>query len=164
MKTIPDLPHYALCQPYCRRGEHKPVPLVSRRRGEAVNLVCVGLICVLSAFSAAVDAAEKPTAPGPAAKTTDAKKIQAPASKASRTNVLIFRNIRSWRRQQDFEEALKDQGLHFDVKLSAEMANTDLSPYGFVIIPGAQWRDDFYHQYADNAAVFDRYVTNGGTL
>src|SRR5436190_4275139 len=44
------------------------------------------------------------------------------------------------------------------------MANTDLSPYGFVIIPGAQWRDDFYHQYADHAAVFDRYVTNGGTL
>jgi hypothetical protein len=33
-----------------------------------------------------------------------------------------------------------------------------------VIIPGAQWRDDFYNQYAEHAAVFDRYVTNGGTL
>jgi hypothetical protein len=90
----------------------------------------------------------------------------APAAKAvaASTNVLIFRNVRSWNRKPDFEEALTELGFKYDVKLSAEMGATDLSSYAFVIIPGAQWKEDFYHQYADNAALFDRYVTNGGTL
>jgi len=94
-----------------------------------------------------------------------ADKAKSPAkSIAASTNVLIFRNVRSWNRKPDFEEALSELGLKYDVKLSAEMGATDLSSYAFVIIPGAQWKDDYYHQYADNAARFDQYVTNGGTL
>lgn len=101
-------------------------------------------------------------APAKAAATT---KATTPAKTvAASTNVLIFRNVRSWGRKPDFEEALTELGFKYDVKLSAEMGATDLSSYAFVIIPGAQHRDDFYHQYADNAALFDRYVTNGGTL
>ena len=133
-------------------------------------------------FALGATACNKPAAvetrpAAPAAKeanspVADAKAAAAPAPQAapgtkasvSNTNVLIFRNVRSWRRKVDFEEALTELGYKFDVKPSAEMANTDLSPYAFVIIPGAQWRDDFYHQYADNADRFDRYVTNGGTL
>jgi hypothetical protein len=44
------------------------------------------------------------------------------------------------------------------------MGSADLAPYRFVVIPGAQWRTDFYQQYAANAERFDRYVSNGGTL
>jgi hypothetical protein len=54
--------------------------------------------------------------------------------------------------------------VEFDVKSSAEMGIADLAPYRFVVIPGAQWNTDFYERYAENAARFDRYVTNGGTL
>jgi hypothetical protein len=82
----------------------------------------------------------------------------------SPTQVLVFRNIPSWRRPIDFEQVLTNLGFSFVVKVSAEMETTDLAPYDFVIIPGAQWRDDYYHDYATNVAHFDRYVTNGGTL
>ncbi|MGH8245245.1 MAG: sigma-70 family RNA polymerase sigma factor [Gammaproteobacteria bacterium] len=95
----------------------------------------------------------------------DSKK---PAAVAANTNfpgkALVFRNIPSWNRHPDFEDALTEMRATFDVKSSAEMASTDLAPYRFVIIPGAQWRTDFYQQYAANADRFDRYVTNGGTL
>jgi hypothetical protein len=66
---------------------------------------------------------------------------------------LIFRNIRSWNRKPDFEEALTELGYKYDVKLSAEMGATDLSSYAFVIIPGAQWKDDYYHQYAPPVSI-----------
>jgi hypothetical protein len=115
----------------------------------------------------ATPAAKEQNARVAGSETTPAPAPQAaPAAKASvsSSNVLIFRNVRSWRRKVDFEEALTELGFKFDVKPSAEMAAADLSPYAFVIIPGAQWRDDYYHQYADNAERFDRYVTNGGTL
>jgi RNA polymerase sigma factor (sigma-70 family) len=95
----------------------------------------------------------------------DSKK---PAAAATATNspgkALVFRNIPSWNRHPDFEDALTGMQAPFDVKTSADMASTDLAPYRFVIIPGAQWRTDFYQQYAANADRFDRYVTNGGTL
>jgi hypothetical protein len=96
----------------------------------------------------------------PAKATAPAKAVTATPS----TNVLIFRNVRSWNRKPDFEEALTELGFKYEVKLSAEMGATDLSSYAFVIIPGAQGKDDYYHQYAENAARFDSYVTNGGVL
>jgi hypothetical protein len=77
---------------------------------------------------------------------------------------LIFRNIRSWNRKQDFEETLTAMGFKFDVKPSAKMGETDLAAYDLVIIPGAQWKTGFYQHYAENAELFDRYVSNGGTL
>lgn len=90
--------------------------------------------------------------------------VAAPRVATASTNVLIFRNVRSWRRQVDFEEALTELDMKFDVKLSAEMSSTDPSAYAFVVIPGAQWQDDYYFQYAENAGRFEQYVTNGGTL
>jgi len=86
------------------------------------------------------------------------------ATTNSPMKALVFRNVRSWNRKIDFEDVLTDLGMSFDVKTSAEMEDADLSPYGFVIIPGAQWQDDFYADYAANTAGFDRYVTNGGTI
>ncbi len=43
------------------------------------------------------------------------------------------------------------------------MAGTELAPYSFVIIPGAQGRN-FYDDYAANVVRFDRYVASGGTM
>jgi hypothetical protein len=100
-----------------------------------------------------------------AAPDAKAKAAATPAVRAgTSTNVLIFRNVRSWRRPMDFEEALTELGMKYDVRLSADMGVTDPTPYGFVIIPGAQWQDDYYFQYAENAERWDRYVTNGGIL
>src|SRR5437870_2706086 len=99
----------------------------------------------------------------PAAGGQAVKPAAAAAGQPSR-KVLLFRNVRSWKRKVDFEEALTNLGFKFDVKSSADMASTDLSPYGVVIIPGAQWQDDYYQDYAANSDRFDRYVTNGGTL
>ena len=90
--------------------------------------------------------------------------VAIPTVAVASSNVLIFRNVRSWRRQVDFEEALTELGMKFDVKLSAEMGSVDPAAYAFVVIPGAQWQDDYYFQYAENAGRFDQYVTNGGTL
>lgn len=95
----------------------------------------------------------------PRSTTAGSKKVAATAGKA-----LVFRNIPSWNRSPDFEDALTEMRTPFDVKTSAEMGDTDLAPYRFVVIPGAQWSTDFYQQYAANADRFERYVTNGGTL
>ena len=91
---------------------------------------------------------------------------KAPASTVTNSSrqVLVFRNVRSWNRKADFEEVLTDAAFKFDVRSSGEMGSTDLAPYLFVVIPGAQWQDDYYRDYADNSARFERYVTNGGTL
>jgi len=87
------------------------------------------------------------------------------AAEVPATNkVLVFRNVPSWNRNPDFEDVLGDLGFDFEVKPSALMGTADLSPYRFVVIPGAQWRTDFYTTYAANAARFDRYITNGGVL
>ena len=118
-----------------------------------------GFLCHASAADAPAKAraAEKEQTPADT-------KATAVAPSAAGTNVLIIRNVRSWKRKTDFEEALKELDQKFDVKLSAEIGITDLSRYRTVIIPGAQWKDDYYNQYMDNVALFDRYVTNGGTL
>ncbi len=44
----------------------------------------------------------------------------------------------------------------FDVRSSAEMVDTELAPYAFVIIPGAQWQDNFYRDYRPTKAGFWR--------
>lgn len=109
--------------------------------------------------------AKTPSEPKPTVTTpTKAPPATARPATGSSTNVLIFRNVRSWRRPVDFEEALTELGMKYDVKLSAEMGVTDPAGYAFVIIPGAQLQDSFYFQYAENATRFDRYVTNGGIL
>jgi RNA polymerase sigma factor (sigma-70 family) len=82
---------------------------------------------------------------------------------AAGTNVLIFRNKPSWNRKPDFEDVLAAEGFGFEVKPSSEMQATELAPYRFVIIPGAQ-QPDYYEDYTASAARFDRYVTSGGTL
>ncbi len=90
----------------------------------------------------------------------------APAAtvKPAESKVLVFRNQPSWNRNPDFEDVLSDLGLEFDVKESSEMASADLAPYRFVVIPGAQWRTDFYQTFNANQDRFSRYVTNGGVL
>jgi hypothetical protein len=137
------------------------------------------LALVIPALALSLTACNKPAgSEAPAAppvpkeqKSPDAKPAVTTESKASAlatsnppSRALVFRNVRSWRRKVDFEEVLTDLGYKFDVRSSTEMAGTDLTPYGFVIIPGAQWQNDYYRHYAENAARFDRYVTNGGTL
>jgi hypothetical protein len=142
----------------------------------------VPVLLAIGVLALGITACNKPAAPEPAATPSTAKAqtppeakpavaseskapaVATPATPSASTNVLIFRNVRSWRRQVDFEEALTELGMKFDVKLSAEMATTDPAAYAFVIIPGAQMRDDYYFQYAESAERFNRYVTNGGTL
>ena len=109
----------------------------------------IGIISVTTGFS--TEQKEKPAAAS-----------ATPAVKAGE-KVLVFRNQPSWNRKRDFEQVLEETGLKFDVKASAEMENTDLAPYSFVIIPGSQG-DDYYQDYIANVARFDRYVTGGGTL
>ena len=129
----------------------------------------VVLALAVAAFGAVLGRTSAADAP---AKPASAEKKPAPAEgraiagapAVAQTNILIFRNVRSWKRTPDFEEALTELGLKFDVKHSAEMGDTDLSRYRCVIIPGAQSKDDYYIQYMDNAPQFDRFVTNGGTL
>jgi RNA polymerase sigma factor (sigma-70 family) len=89
-----------------------------------------------------------------------------PATATATTNskVLVFRNIPSWNRNPDFEDRLAELGAEFEVKPADLMATTDLSAYRYIVIPGAQWRTDFYQTYAANAARFDQYVNNGGVL
>jgi hypothetical protein len=55
-------------------------------------------------------------------------------------------------------------GLDFEVKPADLMSTAELSRYRAVIIPGAQSTSEFYDKYAENAARFDTYVTNGGIL
>lgn len=77
---------------------------------------------------------------------------------------LLFRDTPSWNRSPDFEEALEGLNIPFDSKTSAAMGTTDLTRYQTIIIPGAQGRTEFYKNYRLQAAKFDRFVTNGGTL
>jgi len=131
---------------------------ITASRGTIPPMKCqlLALLAITTLASSSVESVR--AAEATPAKTTSTKSV------AASTNILIFRNVRSWNRQPDFEEALTELGYKFDVKPSAEMATADLSAYAFVIIPGAQHRDGYYHQYAENTALFDRYVTNGGTL
>jgi RNA polymerase sigma factor (sigma-70 family) len=85
------------------------------------------------------------------------------ATNASQT-ILVFRSVRSWNRDPDFEEALTALAMEFEVRSPGEMESADLSLHPVVVIPGAQRRTDFYSTYAANADRFHRYVTNGGTL
>ena len=137
------------------------------------------LALVLPAFVVLFPGCKKPAGSAPASVPPISKEqssqevkaalpLESKASASTETNssrrVLVFRNVRSWNRKTDFEEVLTDSAFKFDVKSSAEMGSNDLAPYLFVIIPGAQWQDDYYRDYAENSALFDRYVTNGGTL
>ena len=93
-------------------------------------------------------------------------KTAAASESATATNakVLVFRNVPSWNRNPDFEDRLVELGIDFEVKPASLMGSADLSAYRFIVIPGAQWRTDFYQTYSANAERFDRYVTNGGVL
>jgi hypothetical protein len=77
---------------------------------------------------------------------------------------LIFRDIPSWDRNPDFEYVLSTLGLDYDVEPSSAISATDLSAYGFIIIPGAQWNVGYYSAFASNSATFEQYVADGGTL
>jgi RNA polymerase sigma factor (sigma-70 family) len=78
--------------------------------------------------------------------------------------ILVFRSVPSWNRNPDFEDALAALGMEFEVRAPEEMGNTDLSRHPVIVIPGSQGRTEFYPAYTANAARFDGYVTNGGTL
>ena len=95
--------------------------------GAAVLLACatVGVITVASGSANEQKASAKEAG------------TKQPAPPAANTNVLVFRNQPSWNRNPDFEDVLATEGLKFDVKESSEMQATDLTPYGFVIIPGS---------------------------
>jgi hypothetical protein len=120
---------------------HRPGP--ARRRATQIALGAALLVVALSGFSGALAQDAPGRAPG---------------------KVLVFRNIRSWNRHPDFEEVLGKLGFPFDVRRSRVMNGTDLSAYRVVVIPGAQWGTDYYQDFADASAVFDRYVQAGGTL
>jgi hypothetical protein len=77
---------------------------------------------------------------------------------------LVFRNTPSWRRPTDFEHVLRAFGYEVDLKNSSAMADTDLSGYTAIVVPGAQPRENFYPDYIRYAARFDEYVAKGGTL
>src|SRR5882672_3389851 len=66
-----------------------------------------------------------PAAPAPS-------QIPAVATTNSPLEVLVFRNVRSWNRKPDFEEALTELGVKFEVKPSTDMERTDLARYSFV--------------------------------
>lgn len=131
--------------------------------GTSVLLAIGAMIVVLKTMSAARENARRNSAMARAKKGTPTDP-EAVAQAAEKSKILIFRNVRSWNRLQDFEEAMA--GLHFkyDVKPSAAMADTDLSQYDVVVIPGAQWKTGFYGACAAHADRFDSYVSNGGTL
>jgi RNA polymerase sigma factor (sigma-70 family) len=92
------------------------------------------------------------------------KKATAPETTNAAARVLVLRDVRSWNRNPDFEDALSAMDVEHEVKSSAEIGSIDLAPYRVVIIPGAQYKKNFYQHYAADAERFDRYVTNGGTL
>ena len=63
--------------------------------------------------------------------------VAADASSAAAGKLLIFRNIPSWNRSPDFEDASRTLGLAFDVKKSSEMKTTRMADYRVIVIPGA---------------------------
>src|SRR6266542_6739082 len=164
--------------PKKRCARPRRLRLTRRRAACTTSAMKSGLFLalVLSVVIVLSPGCKKPAASAPAGAPPIPKEQSAPEKKAalpleakaaaststnSSRQVLVFRNVRSWNRKTDFEEVLTDFAFQFDVKSSAEMG-TDLTPYLFVIIPGAQWQDDFYRDYAENSALFERYVTNGG--
>lgn len=100
----------------------------------------------------------------PTAVSTPATAVATPAAKTTAGKILVFRNRPSWNRQPDFEDAMADMGMDFEVKPAELMATADLSGYRAIIIPGAQSTSEFYSKYAESEARFNEYVTNGGTL
>jgi RNA polymerase sigma factor (sigma-70 family) len=78
--------------------------------------------------------------------------------------VLVFRGRPSWNRQPDFEDKLSELNLDFEIKPPDLMGAVDLSAYRVIVIPGGQSTGQFYDLYAQHAARFDQYVTNGGVL
>jgi hypothetical protein len=76
---------------------------------------------------------------------------------------LVLRNGPSWGRPTDFEDVLVELGCKYEQRKSSAMADLDLSPYGVIIIPGAQ-PSDYYKDYVSNVERFDDYVAKGGTL
>lgn len=149
--------------------------LILMAQTKSKTLVIAALVLLLLGGTTAVVVQQSlarksaPTSAAPAlaaeaAAVAGAKSGPATATTNAAARVLVFRNRPSWNRNPDFEDALSAMGIEHEVKPSAEMGSTDLAPYRFVIIPGAQSRKDFYPDYAAQAARFDRYVTNGGTL
>ncbi len=99
-----------------------------------------------------------------AAKTGPASPANATAVARAAGRFLVFRNAPSWRRPTDFEHVLRATGHEVDSKNSSAMADTDLSRYTAIVVPGGQPRGDFYPDYIRHAARFDDYVAKGGTL
>jgi hypothetical protein len=95
---------------------------------------------------------------------TTARAQVATTTAAAAPRLLVFRNIPSWDRTPDFEDALRFLKLPFDVKESSAMKKVQLSDYRVVVIPGAQWQTPFYGDFAGAAEAFDRYVKAGGVL
>jgi beta-lactamase regulating signal transducer with metallopeptidase domain len=85
---------------------------------------------------------------------------------ASSGKVLVLRDAPSWNRKRDFEQVLTELGMPFEVRPSADMAKVQLNGYNMVVIPGWQVADNnnYYKNFAANAATFDKYVSDGGTL
>jgi beta-lactamase regulating signal transducer with metallopeptidase domain len=77
---------------------------------------------------------------------------------------LVLRNGSSWDRHPDFEDVLGQLGMKFEVKRSSDIAKTELSRYGFIVIPGGQFGTGLYVDLAHDHDEFERYVRDGGTL
>jgi hypothetical protein len=86
------------------------------------------------------------------------------AEDGAAAKILIFRNIPSWDRTPDFEDACQTLKLSFDVRESSGMKNARLSDYRVIVIPGAQWQTPYYGDFSASLARFDAYVQAGGVL
>ncbi len=131
---------------------------------QAHKLAASTAALLLAASTAIVVHESMPCSVAADAPPPEPKVAAATPAKPAAAKVLVFRNQPSWNRNPDFEDKLSDLGLDFEVKDSSEMAATELAPYRFVVIPGAQWRTDFYQTFNANQDRFSRYVTNGGVL
>src|SRR5262245_44561527 len=86
------------------------------------RLPAMCLLCTNPTGSFAADATGKDVLrPKPPEAGASEKKSQTALAGAPSRKVLIFRNVRSWNRKRDFEEALTNSGFKFEVKPSAEM-------------------------------------------
>lgn len=143
-------------------------------QAQAKKLAIAAAVLLLGGTAAVVvqQSIQKKSASGDGASARETKGFVAAGAKAptpapgtnSPAKVLVFRNVPSWNRSPDFEDTLAELGFDFEVKPSTLMETADLSLYRFVVIPGAQWKTDFYQTYAASAERFDSYVTNGGIL
>ena len=118
------------------------------------RLAAMWFLCANPAGSFAAEATTKdvlrPTPPGTA---SEKKSPTALAASPSR-KVLIFRNVRSWNRKRDFEEALTNSGFKFDVKPRATDQVFDfddvkvfVDPKSMVYLDGMtlDWKDSLIH-------------------